>query len=260
MILLGQFPLFITFFLAKRREAHLSHLATMANSGYPYNFATQYAPYAAPPQQAQYAPYVAPPQQAPYYNHMNGYNGFYPNAYPSYSNPNFYQLQSAEQPRPQYQLRPVQLQPAGGLRPNGRVGAGSMQRRTSTATSTDILDENICIGPRYNMRMRHQETLSATGRVEYNHPGFNTRYENSKFYVMKSCNKEDVLNSIRHRVWATTPMGNRELNSAYHEAQGDQTTQTQSNCPVFLLFSVSFLILIRASFFTFSLFLSLSFS
>ena len=69
--LLGQFPLFITFFLAKRREAHLSHLATMANSGYPYKFATQYAPYAAPPQQAQYAPYVAPPQQAPYDNHMN---------------------------------------------------------------------------------------------------------------------------------------------------------------------------------------------
>ena len=159
VILLGQFPLFITFFLAKRREAHLSHLAPMANSGYPYNFATQYAPYAAPPQQAQYAPYVAPPQQAPYYNHMNGYNGFYPdahmngyngfypNAYPSYYNPNFYQFQ--------YQLRPVQLQPAGGLRPNGRVGAGSMQRRTSTATSTDILDENICIGPRY-MRMRDQ--------------------------------------------------------------------------------------------------------
>ena len=171
--------------------------------------------------------------------HMNGYNGFYPDAYPSYYNPNFYQLQSAEQPRPQYQLRPVQLQPAGGLRPNGRVGAGSMQRRTSTATSTDILDENICIGPRY-MRMRDQAgTLSGTGGDEYNHPGFNTRYDNAKFFVMKSCNKEDVLNSIRHRVWATTPMGNRELHAAYHEAQRIQT-QTENNCPVFLLFSVSF--------------------
>ena len=135
-----------------------------------------------------------------------------------------------------------------------------MQRRTSTATaSTDILDENICIGPLY-MRMRNKETQSGTGGDhEYNHAEFNTRYKNAKLFIMKSCNKEDVLNSIIHRVWAaTTSMGNCKLNAAYHEASHARD-QTQSNCPVFLLFSISFLILIRA-FFTSSLFLSLSFS
>jgi len=96
---------------------------------------------------------------------------------------------------------------------------------------------------------------------EYNLPGFITRYENAKFFVIKSHSKEHVLSSIRHGVWTSTYKGNLLLNAAYDEAaSGEQRTQggtdraSSSNCPIFLLFSVSSPIISSTIFFKFRAF------
>ncbi|KAB1216139.1 YTH domain-containing family protein 2 [Morella rubra] len=68
----------------------------------------------------------------------------------------------------------------------------------------------------------------------YNRLDFVTDYENAKFFVIKSFSEDNVHKSVKYNVWASTPHGNKKLDAAYHEA-----TEINSNCPVFLLFSVN---------------------
>lgn len=69
----------------------------------------------------------------------------------------------------------------------------------------------------------------------YNQPGFMTEYENAKFFIIKSFSEDNVHKSIKYNVWASTPLGNRKLDAAYHEAKEEK----KNSCPVFLLFSVN---------------------
>lgn len=69
----------------------------------------------------------------------------------------------------------------------------------------------------------------------YNRPDFVTDYENAKFFVIKSFSEDNVHKSVKYNVWASTPLGNRKLDAAYHEAK-----ETSGNCPVFLFFSVCY--------------------
>ncbi|XP_022714645.1 uncharacterized protein LOC111274341 isoform X2 [Durio zibethinus] len=68
----------------------------------------------------------------------------------------------------------------------------------------------------------------------YNRPDFATDYKDAKFFVIKSYSEDNVHKSIKYGVWASTPNGNKKLDSAYREAKENQDT-----CPVFLLFSVN---------------------
>ncbi|XP_039007030.1 YTH domain-containing protein ECT3-like isoform X2 [Hibiscus syriacus] len=68
----------------------------------------------------------------------------------------------------------------------------------------------------------------------YNRQNFATDYEGAKFFVIKSYSEDNVHKSIKYGVWASTPMGNKKLDTAYHEAKAKQGTW-----PVFLLFSVN---------------------
>ncbi|XP_057468306.1 YTH domain-containing protein ECT2-like isoform X2 [Actinidia eriantha] len=68
----------------------------------------------------------------------------------------------------------------------------------------------------------------------YNQPDFLTDYENAKFFIIKSFSEDNVHKSIKYSVWASTPLGNRKLQSAYHEAK-----EMKGQCPIFLLFSVN---------------------
>uniref|UniRef100_A0A5B6YN59 YTH domain-containing family protein n=1 Tax=Davidia involucrata TaxID=16924 RepID=A0A5B6YN59_DAVIN len=68
----------------------------------------------------------------------------------------------------------------------------------------------------------------------YNRPDFVTNYENAKFFVIKSLSEDNVHKSIKYSIWASTPLGNRKLDAAYHEAK-----EMKGHCPVFLLFSVN---------------------
>ncbi|XP_058101045.1 YTH domain-containing protein ECT4-like isoform X2 [Magnolia sinica] len=75
-------------------------------------------------------------------------------------------------------------------------------------------------------------------RDQYNHPDFPTKYEHAFFYVIKSYSEDDVHKSIKYNVWASTPNGNKRLDSAYQDAQ-ERTGEKGSKCPVFLFFSVN---------------------
>ncbi|XP_077216511.1 YTH domain-containing protein ECT4-like isoform X2 [Tasmannia lanceolata] len=68
----------------------------------------------------------------------------------------------------------------------------------------------------------------------YNRPDFVTDYKDAKFFIIKSYSEDNVHKSIKYSIWASTPNGNKKLDSAYHEAK-----EKESTCPVFLLFSVN---------------------
>ncbi|KAK8512769.1 hypothetical protein V6N12_030185 [Hibiscus sabdariffa] len=69
--------------------------------------------------------------------------------------------------------------------------------------------------------------------VSYNRQNCATDHEGAKFFVIKSYSEDNVHKSIKYGVWASTPTGNKKLDTAYHEAKAKQGTW-----PVFLLFSV----------------------
>lgn len=68
----------------------------------------------------------------------------------------------------------------------------------------------------------------------YNQPDFVTNCDNAKFFIIKSFSEDNVHKSIKYSVWASTPLGNRKLDAAYHEVK-----DANGHCPVFLLFSVN---------------------
>ncbi|XP_065881661.1 YTH domain-containing protein ECT1-like [Euphorbia lathyris] len=68
----------------------------------------------------------------------------------------------------------------------------------------------------------------------HNNPDFVTDYEFAKFFIIKSFSEDNVHKSIKYKVWASTPHGNKKLDAAYHEAK-----EKEADCPVFLLFSVN---------------------
>ncbi|KAL3701439.1 hypothetical protein R1sor_019461 [Riccia sorocarpa] len=81
----------------------------------------------------------------------------------------------------------------------------------------------------------NSEALSAlTNRDQYNRPEFPTKYDQAKFFVIKSYSEDDVHKSIKYNVWASTPNGNKRLDAAYQDAQSKQ-----GPCPVFFFFSVN---------------------
>lgn len=86
---------------------------------------------------------------------------------------------------------------------------------------------------------RVNEVLRVFGDGEsYNRLDFITKYDDAKFFVIKSYSEDDIHKSIKYSVWASTPNGNQKLNLAFEDAQlraGDNP----GGCPIFLFFSVN---------------------
>jgi hypothetical protein len=78
---------------------------------------------------------------------------------------------------------------------------------------------------------------NAVKQDQYNRADFVETYSDAKFFIIKSYSEDDVHKSIKYNVWASTPSGNKKLDAAYVEAK-----EKSSSSPVFLLFSVSFII------------------
>eukprot|EP00252_Welwitschia_mirabilis_P017489 TRINITY_DN3876_c0_g1_i1.p1 TRINITY_DN3876_c0_g1~~TRINITY_DN3876_c0_g1_i1.p1 ORF type:complete len:508 (-),score=87.61 TRINITY_DN3876_c0_g1_i1:44-1567(-) len=78
---------------------------------------------------------------------------------------------------------------------------------------------------------------SGYGEEQYNLDSFCVDYETAKFFVIKSYSEDDVHQSIKYNVWASTPNGNKKLDGAYQEAQ--KLSSENKACPVFLFFSVN---------------------
>ena len=80
-------------------------------------------------------------------------------------------------------------------------------------------------------------TCTGAHHDSYNRLDFVTEYKDAIFFVIKSYSEDNVHKSIKYGVWVSTPNGNKRLDSAFHEAK-----KRQGNCPIFLLFSVNYLI------------------
>jgi hypothetical protein len=78
---------------------------------------------------------------------------------------------------------------------------------------------------------------SVISRDQYNLPDFPTKYNHAFFFVIKSYSEDDIHKSIKYNVWASTPNGNKRLDSAYQDAQ-QKIAEKGNSCPVFLFFSV----------------------
>lgn len=84
-----------------------------------------------------------------------------------------------------------------------------------------------------------KEELGVTNRRDkYNLPEFQTEYENAKFYVIKSYSEDDIHKCVKYDVWSSTPNGNKKLDAAFHDAEA-KASETGTECPIFLFFSVS---------------------
>eukprot|EP01018_Ginkgo_biloba_P020911 Gb_16810 [translate_table: standard] len=72
----------------------------------------------------------------------------------------------------------------------------------------------------------------------FNRSDFVTKYDDAKFFVIKSYSEDDIHKSIKYNLWASTPIGNLKLNQAYKDAQ-KRAGDKPGGCPVFFFFSVN---------------------
>jgi hypothetical protein len=152
-----------------------------------------------------------------------------------------------------YSNSPVNLKACG----RGWGGTEKLKSRSKVNGASDIsLLNELNQGPRTanaksalmsggNVAGSHEtdgngNSNSATSLVrtdQYNLPDFSTKYDHAFFFVIKSYSEDDIHKSIKYDVWASTPNGNKRLDSAYQDAQ-ETMVEKGSKCPVFLLFSV----------------------
>ncbi|XP_058090169.1 YTH domain-containing protein ECT2-like isoform X6 [Magnolia sinica] len=79
---------------------------------------------------------------------------------------------------------------------------------------------------------------SSIRRDQYNLKDFETRYEQAMFFVIRSFSEDDIHKSIKYNVWASTQIGNKKLDAAFHDAE-TRSSNKGAVCPIFLFFSVN---------------------
>ena len=82
---------------------------------------------------------------------------------------------------------------------------------------------------------------------QYNKVDFSADYVNAKFFVIKSYSEDDVHKGIKYNVWSSTTNGNNKLQNAYEDARRIAAGEPRG-CPIFLFFSVSYILLILSFF------------
>ncbi|KAL3280998.1 hypothetical protein HHI36_004222 [Cryptolaemus montrouzieri] len=69
------------------------------------------------------------------------------------------------------------------------------------------------------------------GKNNYNPTDFDLTAPNARFFVIKSYSEDDIHRSIKYEIWCSTEHGNKRLDQAYREREG--------NGAVYLFFSVN---------------------
>ncbi|KAG8387393.1 hypothetical protein BUALT_Bualt02G0016600 [Buddleja alternifolia] len=113
----------------------------------------------------------------------------------------------------------------------GPRAKSTKNQKSFTPTALAVKGQNIPV-----TETTDNETKSSVtpDRELFNQPDFPEHYADAKFFIIKSYSEDDVHKSIKYGVWASTPNGNKKLDSAYQDAQ-----QKSGGCPVFLFFSVN---------------------
>ncbi|KAG2333299.1 hypothetical protein Bca52824_004479 [Brassica carinata] len=122
------------------------------------------------------------------------------------------------------------------------IGKRREKEYSSIPTTTSDLYGNR--GPRSSIRVKSKngsrlsssagDSTNESSPSLYNHPDFVTDYKNARFFIVKSFGEDNVHRSIKYNVWASTPRGNKKLDTAYRDAE-----KMGRKCPIFLFFSVN---------------------
>lgn len=109
--------------------------------------------------------------------------------------------------------------------------------RTANAKSVSMSGGNAAGSLETDGNGNSNSVTSLIRTDQYNLPDFSTKYDHAFFFVIKSYSEDDIHKSIKYNVWASTPNGNKRLDSAFQDAQ-QRMSEKGSECPVFLFFSV----------------------
>uniref|UniRef100_A0A0C9RNU0 TSA: Wollemia nobilis Ref_Wollemi_Transcript_7625_2746 transcribed RNA sequence n=1 Tax=Wollemia nobilis TaxID=56998 RepID=A0A0C9RNU0_9CONI len=109
--------------------------------------------------------------------------------------------------------------------------------RTNRLRTPQISSEALKNGSNQGVVGSGDVDVNAINREQYNSPGFSIEHESAKFFVIKSYSEDDVHQSIKYNVWASTPNGNKKLDGAYEDAK--KIVDENKSCPIFLFFSVN---------------------
>ncbi|GAU24401.1 hypothetical protein TSUD_391100 [Trifolium subterraneum] len=130
-------------------------------------------------------------------------------------------------------------------RPSGTVSNDRVSWSEKIRSAEFDTSKEMIRGPRFYRKNSNPESSVVKDefaftvcRDRYNLPDFQTKYETAKFYMIKSFNEDDIHKSIKYDVWTSTPHGNKKLNAAFQNAEA-KLTETGTQCPVFLFFSVN---------------------
>lgn len=85
----------------------------------------------------------------------------------------------------------------------------------------------------YNNYIYRSPLLDKYNPKDFYYNGEKEGGKESRFFVIKSYSKDDVVHSIKHGLWCSTENGNIKLNQAFNECA------VKKNASVYLLFSVN---------------------
>lgn len=124
------------------------------------------------------------------------------------------------------------------------VNNNNMRMRENSNSHTRYeASSELVIGPRADRGTSPSSSLKNElnpflSRDHFNKPDFQTKYEQAKFFMIKSYSEDDIHKSIKYSVWSSTPNGNDKLDAAFREAE-KTALEKSIRCPVFLFFSVN---------------------
>ena len=79
--------------------------------------------------------------------------------------------------------------------------------------------------------VRHPVLESLKNSNDYNPKTFDVNPKNARYFVIKSFSEDDIHRSIKYEIWCSTEHGNKRLDAAFRERNGQG--------PIYLFFSVN---------------------
>lgn len=135
-----------------------------------------------------------------------------------------------QQPRPpQHPMQPSAYQPQGMMPPHlppqvGMPTGGHMQNMMAPQVP-------MMVAPPAANAPTHPVLDELRVKNNYNPTDFDLSAPNARFFVIKSYSEDDIHRSIKYEIWCSTEHGNKRLDQAFREREG--------NGPVYLFFSVN---------------------
>lgn len=122
--------------------------------------------------------------------------------------------------------------PSSSYQPQGRKITGNSE------TTTELVRGPRASRIHFPTSAEKNEVGILLSRDKFNRPDFQIKYEQAKFFMIKSFSEDDIHKSIKYNVWASTPYGNSKLEAAFREAEAAAKENVPKG-PIFLFFSVN---------------------